>query len=412
MSIASTVYLMALLSRTEPSRQRPDTRHAAMTIAPVARTKRLSALGLSLVTALALSLGLSACGSSKPKPAPLESIGNAVRLAPAWSVRLGDVAPNFSLSVSGDTVAVASTDGSIVSLDLLSGRERWRANAKGVLSAAVGSDGRFAAVVSANNDLMVFDQGKLLWSERQPGRVLTAPVVAGERVFVQALDRSVRAYDAVDGRYLWLYQRPGSEPLALATRSLIEPFRDTLLVGQGNRLVGLDPLKGTPRFDVSVGTPRGSNEVERLADLVGPLARVDDEACVRAFQFSVACLELNRGSVRWSRPQAGTQAVAANLQIAVGADSTDRLSAWKVENGDNVWRVDRFTLRGLSAPAMWGDRVAVADNQGYLHILSQADGRTLARTELDAPLAGAPLVVRNTLLLVTRKGTIYAFRSN
>lgn len=381
-----------------------------MTSFSVSRTTRLSVSGLSL----ALTLGLTACGSSKPKPAPLESLNSSARLVPAWTVRVGDMAPNFALSVSADAnaVAVGNADGSIVSLDLRTGRERWRAQAKADLSAAVGSDGRYAAVVTVDNDLMLFDQGKLLWTERQPGRVLTAPVVAGERVFVQALDRSVRAYDALDGRYLWLYQRPGSEPLALASRSVIEPFRDTLLVGQGNRLVGLDPLKGTPRFDVSVGTPRGTNEVERLADLVGPLARADDEACVRAFQFSVACLELNRGSVRWSRPQAGTQAVAANVQLVVGADSTDRLSAWKVENGDSVWRIDRFVNRGLSAPALWGDRIAVADAQGYLHILSQADGRTLARTELDAPLAGAPLVVQGRLLLVTRKGTVYAFSSN
>jgi outer membrane protein assembly factor BamB len=139
---------------------------------------------------------------------------------------------------------------------------------------------------------------------------------------------------------------------------------------------------------------------------------LDDAACVRAFQFSVACVELNRGSVRWSRPQAGTQAVAANLQVVVGADGTGRLSAWKADNGDSLWRIDRFIHRGLSAPALWGDRIAVADAQGYLHILSQAEGRTLMRTELDAPLASAPLVVRGTLLLLTRKGTVYAFRGN
>ena len=379
-----------------------------MTLSPVSRTRRHIALGLGLAVALALS----ACGSSKPKPASLESLSNPVRLVPAWTVRVGEVAPTVALSIAGDAVAVASASGDIVSLDLQTGRERWRGQAKADLSAAVGSDGRFAAVVGANNDLMVFDQGKLVWRDRQPGRVLTAPVVAGERVFVQAVDRSVRAYDALDGRYLWLYQRPGSEPLALATRSVIEPFRDTLLVGQGNRLVGLDPVKGTPRFDVSIGTPRGTNEVERLADLVGPMARMDDEACVRSFQFAVACLELNRGSVRWSRPQAGTQAVAANVQFVVGADGTDRLSAWKVDNGDNVWRIDRFINRGLSAPAIWGERIAVGDAQGYLHILSLADGRTVTRTELDSRLAAAPQVVRGTLLLLTRKGTVYAFRGN
>jgi outer membrane protein assembly factor BamB len=261
--------------------------------------------------------------------------------------------------------------------------------------------------------LLVYDQGKLVWQERQPGRVLTAPLIAGERVFVQGVDRSVRAYDLLDGRWLWQYQRPGGEPLALATSVVMSPFRDTLLVAQGPRLVGLDPLKGNVRFDVNVGTPRGTNEVERLADLVGPLARVDDdEACVRVFQLSVACLELNRGSVRWSRPQSGQQAVAADTQWVVGADGADRLAAWKQDNGDFVWRVDRFTYRGLSAPAIWRDKVAVADRDGYIHLLKLSDGSTAGRIELDSGLAAAPRVVQDKLIVVTRKGTVYALGVN
>lgn len=365
-----------------------------------------------LATCLATLGALTACGTSAPKPAPLESFTQQVKVTPLWSHRIGAPGATFTMVVQGDAVAHASQDGEVVVLELASGRERWRARTGSGISAAAGFDGRRVAVVTDANDLQVFEQGKLLWSERQGGRVLTAPVLAGERVFVQAVDRSVRAYDALDGRWLWAYQRPGAEPLSLAARSVLQPFRDTLLVGQGNRLVGLDPLKGTPRFDVNVGTPRGSNEVERLADLVGPLARVDDEACTRVFQFSVACLELNRGSVRWSRPQAGTEAVAADLRLVVGADATDRLSAWKVDNGEVVWRSDRFTHRELSAPAIWGDRVAVVDAEGYLHLLSRADGRTVGRYELDSALSVPPLVVHETLLLATRKGSIVALRAN
>jgi len=167
---------------------------------------------IHILGALTLAALLSACGSSKPKPAPLESLGSSasVRLTPAWSVRVGAAQPTFSIARSQDSLSFATADGDIVSLDIATGRERWRAQVKGSLSAAVGSDGRYAAVVSDANELMVFDQGKLLWSERQPGRVLTAPVVAGERVFLQAVDRSVRAYDVLDGRWLWSYQRQGS----------------------------------------------------------------------------------------------------------------------------------------------------------------------------------------------------------
>jgi outer membrane assembly lipoprotein YfgL len=368
------------------------------------------ALGATALAAAAALL--AACGSTKPQPAPLESFTASQKVTTVWSKRIGSVDTPISLAVSKDAVAWASSDGDILSVDIKTGQQRWRADAKAKLSAAVGSDGRYAAVVTNENELITFDQGKVLWRERLPGRVITSPLVAGERVFVQSVDRSVRAYDVLDGRWLWNYQRPGGEPLSLSTPGLLSAFRDTLVVGQGPRFVGLDPLKGTPRFDFSVGTPRGTNEVERLADLVGPGARADDEICVRAFQLSVACVEMNRGSLRWTRPQTGTQAVAADDVTVVGADGADRLSAWKTENGEIRWRVDRFTHRKLSAPAIWGKLVAVGDFDGQLHILSLDDGRTVARVSLDDPLIAAPVVVDDLLLVVTRSGTLYALRAN
>lgn len=372
------------------------------------RTTRLLGGALS---ALALA-SLVACGSSKPAPAPLESLKPEVSLTKVWSQRVGSASGALTLATGSGVVITASTDGAFAAFDAGTGTLRWSGQVKGELSAAIGSDGRHAAVVTDKNELQIFDQGKFVWSQRLPGRVITAPLVAGERVFVQAVDRSVRAYDVFDGRWLWQYQRPGSEPLSLANTGVLSPFRDTLLVGQGSRLVGLDPLRGTVRFDVNVSTPRGTNEVERLADLVGPIARADDEACVRAFQLSVACLELNRGSLRWSRPQSGDQAVAANERLVIGSDDADRLTAWKTGNGDVLWRSDRFTHRKLSSPAIIGDRIALIDGEGYLHLLSVVDGRTLARMELDSAPASAPLVVDQILYVTTRKGTLYALRAN
>lgn len=367
---------------------------------------------LLVAAAGAATLALTACGSSKPSPAPLESFKPAARVAVAWQGRIGDMSADLGITVAGNTVTAVSTGGTLASWDLDTGKEQWRTQIDGRISAGPGSDGRHAAVVTQNNELMVFDQGKPAWREQLAGRVTTPPLVAGERVFVMMLDRNVRGYDALDGRWLWQYQRPGGDSLTLATRGVLAPFRDTLLVGQGSRLVGLDPTRGTVRFDVNVGTPRGTNEVERLADLVGPLARADDEACMRVFQLSVACLELNRGSVRWSRPQSGTQGVAADERFVIGADGADRLTAWKMDKGEQLWRVDRFTHRGLSAPVIWGERAAVVDGSGYLHVLSLTDGSTLARFELDGAAAGAPVVARDLLLVATRKGSVYALRLN
>ena len=355
---------------------------------------------------------LSACGSSKPKPAPLESLTPSQKLSVVWSHRVDSVDSPVSLSVVDQSVVAGSTDGDVVAFDLNSGAEKWRGDVKTKLSAAVGSDGRYAAVVTTSNELLVLDQGMEIWRERQPGRIISAPFIAGERVFVQAVDRSVRAYDVLDGRWLWNYQRAGGEALALAVPGALTSYRDTLLVGQGARLVGLDPLRGVTRFELNLGTPRGSNEVERLADLVGPVARVGDDVCMRAFQLTVACVKASTGNLKWTRPQAGTKPVAANDQVVVAADSADRISAWKADSGDILWRVDRFTHRGLSGMAILGQWAAFADQDSYLHLIALDDGRTVARYELDAPLQAAPLVKDGLLLVQTRRGTVYALRAN
>lgn len=360
---------------------------------------------------LAAALVAGCSGSSKPKPASLESFTPSQSVKTAWSARIGKAEGPMSLAVAGGAVAVASTDGQIVSLEPATGRERWRAAVGAKLSAAVGSNGRWAAVVTADNEVITLDQGKIVWRDRLPGRVISAPLVAGERVFVQSVDRSVRAYDALDGRWLWNFQRSGTDPLSLAQSGVLTAFRDTLVVGVGSRLIGLDPVRGTARFEATLGLPRGSNEVERLSDLVGPVARSEDDLCVRAFQLSVGCVNMNRGTLRWSRPQAGYQGLAADDRIVVGADGADRLTAWKADTGETLWRVDRFQHRGLGTPVMWAGLIAVGDNDGQLHFLSSDDGRTVARVSLDGAPSGAPVVVDGLLLVATRAGTLYALRA-
>ncbi len=377
----------------------------------VVHSRGLSIIGRLAALTLAVATVAGCSGSGKPKPSPLESFTPSQTVRTAWTARLGAAEGPLWMAVNGTTVSAASSDGQVVTLDATTGAERSRASVGAKLSAGTGSDGRFSAVVTTENELVVLDAGQPSWRERLPGRVITAPLVAGERVFVQSVDRSVRAYDATNGRWLWQYQRPGSDPLSLAQPGVLSAFRDTLVVGYSSRVVALDPTRGAVRFEATLGVPRGSNEVERLADLVGPAARSDDDLCVRAFQLSVGCLDMNKGALRWSRPQAGYQGVAADDTTVVGADSADRLTAWRTETGETLWRVDRFQYRGLSTPVFWSGMVAVADLEGQLHLLSPQDGRTVARVSLDGALSGPPRVANGLLLVATRAGTLYALRA-
>lgn len=366
---------------------------------------------LAAPAALLSLLVLAACGSSsKVKPAVLEPLTPQIAGRQVWSQRLDAVSFPLSVALQGGRFHVAGDDGTVMALDAATGREVWRGNAGAKLSAGVGSDGRFSAVVTRDSELVVFEEASVRWRAKLDSRVATAPLVAGERVFVVGVDRVVHAFDALDGRRLWQLKRPG-DPLTLSQAGVLSAFQDTLLVGQGARLVGVDPTRGTVRWEAAVTTPRGTNEVERLADLVGPPSRVGNVFCVRAFQAAVGCVDAERGTLRWSQNGGGVQAVGGDADFVIGADGSDRITARRRAAGDIAWTSERLLNHGLSAPAVMAKTVVFGAQDGTLHFLSRDTGQALLRLSTDgSPVVGAPVLSDNTLLVVTRKGSVMAFR--
>jgi len=373
-----------------------------------ARTERATSYWLGAAALLAI---LAGCSASKPKPQPLEPLTPKITVNLAWSARVDSVQFPLAVAVTGGVFTVAATDGTVLALDADTGRQIWRGSAGAKLSAGVGSDGRFAAVVTSDGELVVFDQGQIKWRKQLAARVATAPLVAGERVFVVGVDRAVQAFDAIDGRKLWVLQRPG-DPLTLAQSGVLAPFKDTLIVGQGPRMAGVDPLRGTIRWDVAVGSPRGANEIERLADLVGPSVRVGDLICTRSFQAAVGCVNAQTGATSWSKNFGGTDAVAADDQFLIAADGTDRISAWKTTTGEAAWSTDKLLYRGLGSPLSLGKSVVFGDSEGTLYWLARDTGEAQLRMSTDGgAIVAAPAKSGATMLVVTRKGGLFAFRS-
>lgn len=349
-------------------------------------------------------------GNDKNKPAVLETLSGPASGRIVWSAKGDNI--NFPLSIAtpGDRFVVASSDGTVRALSAADGRELWRGDAGAKLLAGIGSDGRFAAVVNRDNELVVLDAGKVAWKKALPTPVVAAPLVAGERVFALTLDRQVLAFDALDGRKIWELKRPG-EPLTLAKAGVLLPYKDTLIVGQGPRLAGVDPLKGSLRWEASVATPRGTNEVERLADLVGPAVRQGELVCARAFQSSVGCINAERGSALWNRVVGGANGIGADDQVVVAGDASDRLSAWKLANGDLAWSADQFQLRKLSVPVLSAKQVLIGDFEGQVHLLDRDTGKTRSRLATDGSPVVTIALLGDTALVATKSGGLFAIKA-
>ena len=365
----------------------------------------------SAVGAAVLLAFFAGCATSdKPKPKPLEPLTSQIAGRQVWTQRVDSSALPSAVAVNAGVFTVVGGDGTVMALQVDNGRELWRANAGGKLGAGVGSDGKVAALVTRDGKLTALEGGRTLWQKPLAARIVTAPLVAGERVFVLGTDRSVQAFDAQSGQKLWGVQRP-NDPLTLAQAGVISAFKDTLVVGQGARLVGLDPRDGSIKFEVAVASPRGTNEVERLADLVAPASRVGDIVCARAFQAAVGCVDAQQGTLKWTRVSGGTDGVAADGQTVFGADASDRITAWKANTGEVLWTSDKLMHRGLSAPLIVGNAVVFGDADGMLHFMSRDKGEAVLRLPTDgSAVLTAPVISGTTMLVVTKSGGVFAFR--
>ena len=376
------------------------------------------ARALRLLVVAAAAAALAACSLlperlggtvEKPKPAELQPNPNLIGVRQAWTAKIGKVDFPLVVSVSGNVAAVGSSDGTVAAFDATSGREEWHGNAGAPLAAGVGFDGSTAAVVTRNNDLVAFVGGKEVWRQKLGALSYTPPLVAGARVFVLGGDRSVSAYDGGTGRRLWNQQRTG-EPLVLRQAGVLLAVGDTLVVGQGGRLAGLNPLNGTSRWDVAVATARGINDVERLVDLVGRVSRVGDNVCVRAFQASVGCVDASRGQLLWTQRANGGEGVSGDAANVFGTENDGRVVAWKRADGQRAWSTDSLLHRGVGTPLALGRSVVVGDEFGFVHLLNREDGTLLNRLATDgSPIAAAPAAAGNTLVVVTGNGDLYGF---
>lgn len=358
------------------------------------------------------SFTLVACSSTaeRPKPAELTPLMPTLAARQVWVAPIGPNPIETTLSTSAGRVAAASAAGTVALVDVASGADVWRASVGAPLTTGAGTDGHLTAVVTVRNELVALVDGKVVWQQRLPAAAYTAPLVAGQRVFVLSADRTVSAFDGNTGARLWAQSRTG-EPLVLRQPGVLLAVGDTLVTGLGGRLLGLNPSSGAVRWDVAIASPRGANDIERMVDLVGPAARFGNSVCVRAFQAAIGCVDAQRGVLQWTQPSDGRIGLHGDERTVFATENNGRVVGLSRQNGQRLWVQDALLNRGVGAPLVLGRSLAVADAQGWLHLLSREDGSLMARLPTDgSPVVSPPVLSGDTLLTLTRSGNLFAWR--
>jgi outer membrane protein assembly factor BamB len=161
---------------------------------------------------------------------------------------------------------------------------------------------------------------------------------------------------------------------------------------------------------VAVGDPRGTTELERIADLSGAPVVTGRDVCAVAYQGRVACFDAATGAPRWAKDLSSEVGVAVDDRFVFAADEKGAVTALSRDTGSGVWRNNKLAYRGLSTPVSVGRAVAVGDAQGFIHFLSREDGAFLARVSTDGSpiMAASPLIAGANAVFQTQAGAVVA----
>ncbi len=181
-----------------------------------------------------------------------------------------------------------------------------------------------------------------------------------------------------------------------------------MLVGYpGGRLAAVALSNGAVRWEASVSEPKGTTEVERLADVLGPIAVAGGLACAASFQGRVMCADAGTGSLRWARDLSAGAGVARDPRSVYAVDAASQLLALSIDGGASLWRNDRLTHRRLTTPLALTGAVVVGDLEGYVHFLSADEGSPLARLRVDSsPIVARPMAWSDGAVVLTTDGTL------
>jgi outer membrane protein assembly factor BamB len=373
------------------------------------------------LAALFLAAALAACACSSfdainpfagkgPKMAELKPFQATAEARVSWSESVGKSGDYvFTPAVFASSVYAAGSDGEVIRVD--DGKLVWKINAGMPLSAGVGTDGKLVAVASPEGDVLVFSaaDGSLAWKTKATSEILSPPAVGEGLVVVRSSDNCLAAYDASNGRRKWLYQRPSP---SLALRVTAPPVIDGnyVLAGfPGGKLIVVSLNNGVSVWEGTVSLPKGTTELERVADVTSLPVIAGNTICAVAFQGRVACFDLNNGNLLWARDMSSSVGLAIDSRYLFVTDDQGAVHALDLASGSSVWKQDDLAMRRVSAPLPRRGLVAVADAQGIVHFLNRENGAFAARVSTDgSPVRAKPQALGRNLLVQTSKGGLYA----
>ncbi|MGH8181501.1 MAG: outer membrane protein assembly factor BamB [Steroidobacteraceae bacterium] len=306
-------------------------------------------------TALAAALCLlAACSKNKApdQPAKLARIKTTLRVQHIWSASVGDrgakrLRLGLGLALDGSRVFASGHGGDVMAFDLATGHRLWRTKTRLPLGGGPAVRGNLVVVGASDGHVVALNaaDGKPLWTVQINGAVISAPAISDNLVAVRSIDGKLRALSPTDGHELW---EADQEVPSLSVRGTSSPViaGDLIICGFDNgKVLAVNSSDGSQVWLSTVSAPHGRTEIQRLADVDGPVDVVGKDVYAVGYHGNVTMLALDSGQTWWSHEASSYRAVTVGTDAAYMSTAEGQVVALNRTNGSAIWTQPALAYR-------------------------------------------------------------------
>ena len=344
-------------------------------------------------------------------PAELEDIQTEVTISRDWRINIGngqgDSFKKLTPVVDGGFVFAASDDGDVVAVNSTNGDLMWLTELETSITGGVGAGDGIVMVGTEAAELVVLSQsdGQEMWRTRVSSEILSQPKTDGDIVVVQTVDGKLVAVDRENGLQRWTYETTLPALTLRGTSSPVLTSEGTVVAGFSNGiLVSVAAEDGVWSWEERVAVPDGQYDIERVIDVDGDLLLDGARILASSYQGNLMAFDTATGRIVWGMEASSYHGMDQGFGNIYYSNDESHLVAVRDNSSDVVWQNEELQYRDLTAPKTISNYVAVADFEGYLHLISQIDGRIIGRTRIDNDGVRSNLIVEDGSLIVYGNG--------
>ncbi|MGR9072380.1 MAG: outer membrane protein assembly factor BamB [Gammaproteobacteria bacterium] len=336
-----------------------------------------------------------------------------------WKKSIGVGHDGYTLKLApalkDEKIIAADREGLVEARKIDGGDLIWETETDRPITGGVGLGTNSVIAGTSDGEVIALEieTGKIIWTARVSSEVLAKPIVNNGVVIVRTVDGRTVALRESSGEQIWEFEK--TVP-ALTIRGTGMPVivEDTVVGGYANgKLIALRLADGKHVWETSVAIPKGRSEIERLVDLDGDLLEVDDVIFVPSYQGGISAVLALDGDLLWNNDKiSSSSGFSYDWRYLYLSDLEGDVWQLDQRSGGVLWKQKELHQRKLTAPASHNDFVVVGDFEGYLHWLSDDDGRQLGRIRItDEPITVQPLVKDGVVFVYASDGTLAAVKS-